>query len=391
MATVRAAASKTRVLVVDDSALVRQLLTEILSADPSIEVVGTAQDAYMAREKIKRLNPDVLTLDVEMPRMDGISFLRNLMRLRPMPVVMCSTLTQHGADVTLDALELGAVDFVTKPKVDVAYKLEEYAQELVAKVKAAASARVSALPDSVAAAHAASAPAPVAAGGGVAQMKVLEKLSADAVLPKAGAPRHFRTTEQVIAIGASTGGTEAIKEVLVRMPPDAPGIVITQHIPKAFSGPFAARMNSSCGLTVYEARDGQQILPGHVYVAPGDQHLLVVRDGALYRCRLNDGPPVQRHKPSVDVLFRSVAQNVGRNAIGIMLTGMGRDGAEGMKEMRDAGAACIAQDEATSVVWGMPGAAWEVGGAESLHPLGGIAARAMQLVAERGVGARAAS
>jgi two-component system chemotaxis response regulator CheB len=386
MDTVRTG-SKVRVLVVDDSALVRQLLTEILSADPAIEVVGTAQDAYMAREKIKRLNPDVLTLDVEMPRMDGISFLRNLMRLRPMPVVMCSTLTQRGADVTLDALELGAVDFVTKPKVDIAYKLEEYAQELVAKVKSAAGARVSALPESAAPSSAAAS----AGAGGATQMKVLEKLSADAVLPKAGAPRHFRTTEQIIAIGASTGGTEAIKEVLIRMPPDAPGIVITQHIPKAFSGPFAARMNTSCGLTVYEAKDGQQILPGHVYIAPGDQHLLVVRDGALYRCRLNDGPPVQRHKPSVDVLFRSVAQNVGRNAIGVMLTGMGRDGAEGMKEMRDAGAACIAQDEATSVVWGMPGAAWEIGAAESLHPLNAIATKAMQLVAERGVGARAAS
>jgi two-component system chemotaxis response regulator CheB len=374
MDTVRNADRRIRVLIVDDSALVRQLLTEILSADPGIEVVGTAQDAYMAREKIKRLNPDVLTLDVEMPRMDGIQFLRNLMRLRPMPVVMCSSLTEHGADVTLDALGLGAVDFVTKPKVDVAYRLEEYAQEITAKVRAAAHARVVPLSEAAA--------APVAS-----PMKIVEKLSADAVLPKA-APRIFRTTEQIIAIGASTGGTEAIKEVLVRMPPDAPGIVITQHIPKAFSGPFAARMNATTGLTVYEAKDGQQILPGHVYIAPGDQHLLVVRDGALYRCRLNDGPPVQRHKPSVDVLFRSVAQNVGRNAIGIMLTGMGRDGAEGMKEMREAGAATLAQDEATSVVWGMPGAAWEIGAAESLHPLTALAGRAMQLVAERGVGAR---
>jgi two-component system chemotaxis response regulator CheB len=383
METAGNVARKVRVLVVDDSALVRQLLTEILSADPGIEVVGTAQDAYMAREKIKRLNPDVLTLDVEMPRMDGIQFLRNLMRLRPMPVVMCSTLTERGADVTLDALSLGAVDFVTKPKVDVAYRLAEYAQELVGKVKAAAGARVQALPDSIAGNT-----SPVATA---AAIRIVEKLSADAVLPKGTAPRHFRTTEQVVAIGASTGGTEAIKEVLMRMPLDSPGIVITQHIPKAFSGPFAARMNASCGLRVCEAQDGQQILPGHVYIAPGDLHLLVVRDGALYRCRLNDGPPVQRHKPSVDVLFRSVAQNVGRNAIGIMLTGMGRDGAEGMKEMRDAGAACIVQDEATSVVWGMPGAAWEIGAAESQHPLAAIAGRTMQLVAERGVGSRAAS
>jgi two-component system chemotaxis response regulator CheB len=378
----RKPSSRVRVLVVDDSALVRQLLTEILSADPGIEVVGTAQDAYMAREKIKRLNPDVLTLDVEMPRMDGIQFLRNLMRLRPMPVVMCSSLTERGADVTLDALSLGAVDFVTKPKVDVAYKLEEYALEITSKVKAAAHARVVALPDAIVGN---TSPAATAS-----TMRIVEKLSADAVLPKAAAPKIFRTTEQIIAIGASTGGTEAIKEVLMRMPPDAPGIVITQHIPKAFSGPFAARMNGCCELTVYEAKDGQQILPGHAYIAPGDMHLIVVRDGAQYRCRLNDGPPVQRHKPSVDVMFRSVAQNVGRNAIGVMLTGMGRDGAEGMKEMRDAGAACIAQDEATSVVWGMPGAAWEVGAAESLHPLTAIAGRAMQLVNERGVGARAA-
>jgi two-component system chemotaxis response regulator CheB len=371
-------ARKIKVLIVDDSALVRQLLSEILGADPAIEVVGTAQDAYMARDKIKRFNPDVLTLDVEMPKMDGIQFLRNLMRLRPMPVVMCSSLTERGADVTLDALGLGAVDFVTKPKVDLAYRLEDYAIEITGKVKAAARARVRAL-----SAEAESAPPVVAPSPAPAAMKVVEKLSADAVLPRTDQPRHFRTTEQIIAIGASTGGTEAIREVLVRLPPDAPGIVITQHIPKAFSGPFATRMNTVAALTVCEARDGQQILPGHVYIAPGDQHLLLVRDGAQYRCSLNDGPPVQRHKPSVDVLFRSVAQNAGPNAIGVMLTGMGRDGAEGMKEMRDAGAACIAQDEATSVVWGMPGAAHEVGAVESLHPLTAIAAKIMQLAAER--------
>jgi len=367
---------KIKVLIVDDSALVRQLLSEILSADPAIEVVGTAQDAYMAREKIKRFNPDVLTLDVEMPKMDGIQFLRNLMRLRPMPVVMCSSLTERGADVTLDALALGAVEFVTKPKVDVAYKLEEYAQEITSKVKAAARARVRALSTEAT-------EAPVTAPSAAMSMRIVEKLSADAVLPRTAQPRHFRTTDQIVAIGASTGGTEAIREVLIRLPPDAPGIVITQHIPKAFSGAFATRMNTVSPLTVCEARDGQQILPGHVFIAPGDQHLLLVRDGAQYRCRLNDGPPVQRHKPSVDVLFRSVAQNAGPNAIGVMLTGMGRDGAEGMKEMRDTGAACIAQDEATSVVWGMPGAAYEVGAAESLHPLGAIAAKIMQLVGER--------
>jgi two-component system, chemotaxis family, protein-glutamate methylesterase/glutaminase len=360
-------AGRVRVLVVDDSALVRRLMTEILASDPDIEVVGTAQDAYLAREKIKQLKPNVLTLDVEMPKMDGIQFLRNLMRLHPMPVVMCSSLTERGADVTLEALALGAIDFVTKPKVDLAHKLDDYAREIIQKVKTAARARVRPAPESAA----------------PASLKVIEKLSADAVLPRANG-RHFRTTEQIAAIGASTGGTEAIRDVLVNLPSDAPGIVITQHIPKAFSGPFARRLNSCCALTVCEASDGQQILRGHAYVAPGDKHLLVVRDGAQYRCRLHDGPEVQRHKPSVDVLFRSVAQNAGPNAIGIMLTGMGRDGAEGMKEMHEAGAACIVQDEASSVVWGMPGAAWEIGAADSQHPLAQIGAKIMQLVERSG-------
>ncbi|MEY4376667.1 MAG: chemotaxis response regulator protein-glutamate methylesterase of group 1 operon [Pseudomonadota bacterium] len=389
------ASRKIRVLVVDDSALVRQLLTELLNADPAIEVVGTAADAYLAREKIKQLDPDVLTLDVEMPRMDGIQFLRNLMRLRPMPVVMCSSLTEQGADVTLDALELGAVDFVTKPKVDLAYTLADYAAELAAKVKAAAGAHVRAVVDRELAPKTVTAES----NGGVARLRadpgtgalaVPVRHSADVVLPRRDAPKHFRTTDQLIAIGASTGGTEAIREVLCRLPADSPAVIITQHIPKAFSGPFAARMNASCELTVFEARDGQQVVPGHVYIAPGDQHLLVVRDGARFRISLNDGPPVNRHKPAVDVMFRSVAQNVGPNAIGVMLTGMGRDGAEGMKEMHDAGAPCIVQDERTSVVWGMPGAAWELGAADSQHPLAAIAGRVSQLVAERSVVARSA-
>ncbi len=354
--------AKIRVLVVDDSALVRRLLSEILSSDPEIEVVGTAQDAYLARQKIKQLNPHVLTLDVEMPRMDGIQFLRNLMRLHPMPVVMCSSLTERGAEVTLEALALGAIDFVTKPKVDLAHKLDDYAREIIHKVKVAARARV----------HTSSQTPEV-------NLKVVEKLTADAVLPRSSG-RHFRTTEQIAAIGASTGGTEAIRDVLTALPSDAPGIVITQHIPKAFSGPFARRLDSCCALTVCEASDGQQILRGHAYVAPGDKHLLVVRDGAQYRCRLHDGPEVERHKPSVDVLFRSVAQNAGPNAIGVMLTGMGRDGAQGMKEMREAGASCIVQDEPSSVVWGMPGAAWELGAADSQHPLAQIGAKIMQLV-----------
>ena len=348
---------KTRVLIVDDSALVRQLLTEILNGDPAIEVVGQAPDPYIARDKIKALSPDVLTLDVEMPKMDGITFLSNLMRLRPMPVVMVSSLTEGGADVTLQALELGAVDFVTKPKIDLAHTLEGYADEIRAKVKMAAAARVRAL-DRLPA-------------GALAHLAT-PKHSADAVLAKAG-PKIFRTTERIIAIGASTGGTEAIKEVLMQMPADAPGVVVAQHIPEAFSGPFARRMDTICAMTVFEAQDGQQILPGHVYIAPGSHHLLVVRDGARYVCRLSDDPLVNRHRPSVDVLFRSVAQNVGPNALGVILTGMGVDGAEGLKEMREAGAATIAQDERTSVVWGMPGEAVKRGAADRVLPLEQIA------------------
>lgn len=351
---------KIRVLVVDDSAVMRQLLTEILNSDPALEVVGTAPDPYVAREKIKLLNPDVLTLDVEMPRMDGLAFLRNLMRLRPMPVVMCSSLTQNGAAVALDALALGAVDFVAKPAVDVTHGIREAAAEIVSKVKMAAHAKVRPLLDTP-------------------SMVVADRHDADAVLPKRSAPTHFATTDRIIAIGASTGGTEAIKQVLMSLPSDVPGIVITQHIPKAFSGPFALRMDASSVLNVCEARDGQPILAGHVYIAPGDQHLIVVRDGARYQCRLNDGELVNRHRPSVDVLFRSVAQSAGRNSIGVMLTGMGRDGAEGMKEMREAGALTIAQDEKSSVVWGMPGAAWQIGAVQSLHPLQQIAARILEL------------
>jgi two-component system, chemotaxis family, protein-glutamate methylesterase/glutaminase len=351
---------RVRVLIVDDSALVRRILTEVLSADPALEVVGTASDAYMAREKIKQLNPDVLTLDVEMPKMDGVTFLRNLMRLRPMPVVMVSTLTEHGAEVTLDALAVGAVDYLPKPKIDIAATLTDYAEELRAKIRSAATARVRPYTGSA-----------IANGGA----GVAPRLGVDAVLAREPARRQLRTTDRIIAIGASTGGTEAIKEVLVQLPADTPGVVITQHIPKAFSTPFARRMDACCQMTVCEAQDGQMILPGHVYIAPGDQHLLLVRDGARYVCRLDGGPPVNRHKPSVDVLFRSVAQQAGRNAIGVILTGMGKDGAVGLKEMREAGSPTIAQDEATSVVWGMPGEAVAIGAAAETLPLGQVAAR----------------
>jgi two-component system chemotaxis response regulator CheB len=349
-------AKRIRVLIVDDSALVRRVLSEILSSDRGIEVVGTANDAYMAREKIKELNPDVLTLDVEMPKMDGVTFLRNLMRLRPMPVVMVSSLTEHGAEITLDALAVGAVDYLPKPKIDLAATLGDYSEELLGKVKAAAQARVRPYT------------------GAAAVNGIMPKLSADAVLAKT-APKHLRTTDRIIAIGASTGGTEAIKEVLTKLPADTPGIVIAQHIPKTFSTPFARRMDSVCQMTVYEAEDGQQILPGHVYIAPGDRHLLLVRNGARYVCKLDDGQPVNRHKPSVDVLFRSVAQQAGRNAIGVILTGMGKDGAQGLKEMREAGSPTIAQDEATSVVWGMPREAFEIGAASQVLPLHEIPGR----------------
>ncbi|MCK9193450.1 MAG: chemotaxis response regulator protein-glutamate methylesterase [Nevskia sp.] len=335
-----------RVLIVDDSALMRQLLTEFLSADKQLEVVGTAPDPFVARDKIKQLQPDVLTLDVEMPRMDGLTFLENLMRLRPMPVVMVSSLTAKGADVTLQALELGAIDYVTKPKIDLEAGIRAYADELISKIKAASKANVR------------------RSTTGSAQVKPMPLRSG----------RHFRTTEQLIAIGASTGGTEAIKAVLERMPADAPAIVITQHIPAAFSGPFAARMDRSSAMSVCEARDGQQIVPGHAYIAPGDRHLEVVRSGARYVCRLTDAPPENRHRPSVDVLFKSVAHFAGANAVGAILTGMGDDGARGLLEMRKQGAPTLVQDEASSVVWGMPGAAVKMGAADRTYPLDAIAA-----------------
>jgi len=345
-----------RVLVVDDSAVVRQILTEVLSRDPQIEVVGTASDPLLAREKIKRLNPDVLTLDVEMPRMDGLAFLENIMRLRPMPVVMVSSLTERGAEVTLQALALGAVDFVTKPRLGVAHGLEEYAEEIIAKVKGAARARVWAL------ARPATRLVPLPDG------------------PRPASP-HFRTTDRLIAIGASAGGTEAIRTVLEQMPADAPAVVLTQHIPGSFSRAFVERLDRHSPMLVREANDGEQILPGHAYLPPGDHHLRVIRDGARWRCRIDGGPPVNRHRPAVDVLFRSVAQSAGANAVGAILTGMGDDGARGLLEMREAGAQTLVQDEATSVVWGMPGAAFRLGAAQEVVPLERIAARLLELAA----------
>ncbi|MDX8382973.1 MAG: chemotaxis response regulator protein-glutamate methylesterase [Ghiorsea sp.] len=356
-----------KVLVIDDSALVRKLLSNILNAAVDMEVVGTASDPIIAREKIKQLNPDVLTLDVEMPRMDGLTFLANLMRLRPMPVVMVSTLTEKGADVTLRALEMGAIDFVSKPKADFSNAIQEYSKELVQKVRMAAGARVQ---------HRA---APRAKA-----MKVDEKLSADAVLKKK-VTFHYRTTEKIIAIGSSTGGTEAVKDVLSGLPADFPGIVISQHIPAAFSASFAARVNECSALVVSEAVDGEQVLPGHAYIAPGDRHLILERSGARYMIRLNDGPAVNRHKPSVDVMFRSVAQHAGPNAIGVILTGMGDDGARGLLEMREANATTVGQDEKTSVVWGMPGEAFKCGAVQTVLPLQKVASHLIKVVEKAGV------
>ncbi len=340
-----------RVLVIDDSALVRQVLSEILAADPGIEVVGTAADPLLAREKIKRLNPDVLTLDVEMPRMDGLAFLENLMRLHPLPVVMVSSLTERGADTTLQALALGAVDFVAKPKLDVARGLEAYAEELRGKVKMAARSRVRASASPLR--RPASSPAAAHIG--------------------------FRTTDRLIAIGASAGGTEALRVVLEGMPADAPAIVMTQHLPASFSTAFAERLDRHSAMSVREASDGEAILPGHAYLPAGGRHLRVIRDGARWRCRVDDTAPVNLHKPAVDVLFHSVAQSAGANAIGAILTGMGEDGARGLLAMKQAGAATLAQDEASSVVWGMPGSAVKLGGVDEVLPLEKIAERLLAL------------
>lgn len=348
---------KVKLLIIDDSALIRQMLKQIFSEAEDIEVVGTASDPLIARDKIKALNPDVLTLDVEMPRMDGLTFLRNLMRLRPMPVVMISTLTAKGAEVTLDALAMGAVDFVAKPKADVPKALEEYADEIISKVRMAAKAKVNALEVTK----------PIANGLSAAQVQ-------------SNPNRHFKTTDKIVAVGSSTGGTEAFKKVVKMLPANAPAIVVTQHLPVAFSLSFAKHVDEAGPMNACIAADGQLILPGNIYIAPGDKHLRVARDGARYICRLDDGPLVNRHKPSVEVLFQSMAENVGKNAIGVMLTGMGADGAKAMVQMRDAGAYNIVQDESTSIVWGMPGEAYKQGAAHQVLPLESIAARIMSLI-----------
>ena len=348
---------KIRVIVVDDSALVRSLLSEIINRQSDMECIGTANDPLIAREMIREMNPDVITLDVEMPRMDGIDFLGRLMRLRPMPVVMISTLTERGAEVTMRALELGAVDFVAKPRVGVASGLNELASQIVDKIRVAAVA------------HVRRAPARSAAS-------IVHPESVDSATP---APVHSAallgrvSTEKVICIGASTGGTEAIREVLVHMPADSPAIVITQHMPPGFTTSFAARLDGLCQITVKEAVNGERILPGHAYIAPGGKQFYLSRSGANYVAVVDDGPPVNRHKPSVEVLFKSAAAVVGRNAYGIMLTGMGNDGAAAMREMKDAGSYNYVQDEASCIVFGMPREAIAHGAADEVLPLTQIA------------------
>ena len=330
-----------RVLIVDDSALVRSLLTEIINQEPGMCVVGSAPDPLVAREMIRNLEPDVITLDIEMPRMDGLDFLEKLMRLRPMPVIMISTLTEHGSEATLRALELGAVDFIPKPRIGIASGIREYAAQITEKIRAAAAARPRRMAPAV--------PRQVPA-------------------PQSAAPR-LGSTEKVIVIGASTGGTEAIKDVLIELPCDAPGVLVTQHMPEAFTRSFAARLDSLCSISVKEAENGERVLPGYAYIAPGHSHLMLKRSGANYVTQLSQSEPVNRHRPSVDVLFRSTAECAAKNAIAIILTGMGKDGAAGMLELHRAGAHTYAQDEQSCVVFGMPKEAIALGGADEVLPL----------------------
>jgi two-component system, chemotaxis family, protein-glutamate methylesterase/glutaminase len=328
-----------RVLIVDDSALIRQLLTAILGGDKEIEVVGVAPDPIAARDKIKALNPDVLTLDIEMPRMDGLSFLEKLMALRPMPVVVVSTLTQKGADAALRALELGAIDYVAKPLSDIREGVSALGGELITKVKAAAVARISAR-------------------------------SRGQVARKPHVFDHRLSTEgRLVAVGASTGGVEALQELFTALPANIPATLVTQHMPAGFTACFAKRLDERCAMTVTEAANGVRVLPGHVYIAPGNRHLELVRSGAHYFCHLHDGPPVSGHRPSVDVLFNSFAAVAGKNAIGVILTGMGSDGAAGLLKMRQAGARTMGQDEASCLIYGMPKAAKRFGGVEAEFPL----------------------
>jgi two-component system chemotaxis response regulator CheB len=346
-----------KVLLVDDSAIVRKVLSQELSKDPDIEVVGAAPDPFVARDMILSLKPDVLTLDIEMPRMDGLTFLRRLMRFYPIPVVIVSSLSPAGGDVALEAIDIGAVEVLCKPGAS--YAVGDMGVELRDKVKAAAQSRVR---------SAAERPVPAA-------------------VPPHGRLSLLRTTHSVVAIGASTGGTQALQSVLSTLPANSPGIVIVQHMPEHFTRSFAERLNSLCAIQVKEAEDGDTVVPGRALIAPGNFHMELDRSGAVYKVKVRRGELVSRHRPSVNVLFRSVARYAGRNAVGAILTGMGNDGAEGMKEMRDQGAATIAQDEASCVVFGMPKEAIAMGGAEHVLPLDAIPAKILELAAQKGAGA----
>ncbi|MES2296624.1 MAG: chemotaxis response regulator protein-glutamate methylesterase [Pseudomonadota bacterium] len=337
---------KIKVLIVDDSALIRSVMSEIIRSQSDMEVVGVAPDPLVARELIKQTNPDVLTLDVEMPKMDGLDFLEKLMRLRPMPVVMVSSLTERGSEITMRALELGAVDFVTKPKISIQSGMREYTELIADKIRAAAKARIK--------------PRTIQPGG---------KPTGGAPLPALRNP--LTSSEKLIIIGASTGGTEAIREFLMQMPSDCPGILITQHMPEGFTTSFARRLDTLCKIKVLEAAGDERVLPGHAYIAPGHSHLLLARSGANYVTKIEQSEPVNRHRPSVDVLFNSAAAAAGKNAVGVILTGMGKDGAAGMLEMRNAGAYNFSQDEASCVVFGMPREAIAIG---AVHEVGALSA-----------------
>ncbi len=352
---------KVRVLIIDDSASVRQTLTRVLEEDPEIEVMGVASDPFMAARKLQEEVPDVITLDVEMPRMDGITFLRKLMSQRPIPVVMCSSLTEVGSETLLQALEAGAVDVILKSKIGAADSLADDAMRIREVVKSASHARLGNVRRAAASVRSASAEGPA------------KKLTADAMLPPPTGRAMAKTTEMVVCVGASTGGTEALREFLEALPANAPGMVIVQHMPEKFTAAFAKRLNGLCEVEVKEAADGDPVLRGHVLIAPGDKHMLLERQGARYYVSVKPGPLVSRHRPSVDVLFRSAARSAGSNAMGIIMTGMGDDGARGMLEMHQAGAYTVAQDEATSIVFGMPKEAIAKGGVDRILPLDQIA------------------
>ncbi len=349
---------KIKVLIIDDSAVVRQALTEILHFDPEIEVIGTAADPVFAVEKIRKQPPDVITLDVEMPRMDGLTFLKKLMSQHPLPVVMCSSLTEAGAEATLRALQYGAVEIIHKPQLGVRRFLEESRILICDAVKAAAVARVRRLPEG--------------------RFNVAPKLTADAVLPRRAAGGGVGATEKVVVMGASTGGTEALRVVLQALPPHAPGLVIVQHMPEHFTAAFARRLDGLCRIEVKEAAEGDKVLPGRALIAPGHSHVLLKHGRGGYYVEVKDGPLVCRHRPSVDVLFRSAARYAGGNAVGVLMTGMGDDGARGMLEMKEAGALTIAQDEGSCIVFGMPREAIRLGGVDQVLPLEGIAPALLQ-------------